>query len=470
MAAVDEGAGQGSSPRRARRRPAGRVRRPAPLISWRLPSGRGATEQPNATDDHVPLTTRFWVAVVVAGVATGLFGALLMFVLFGVEHLVYGHRSTSFEYAVAHSGAVRRVAALAVAGAVGGVAWYLLRRVTPGERAEVDDAIWNGTGELSFRRSLGNGLISELVVGMGASIGRENAPKVLGGAAASVLSGWMGLDAGQRRLLVACSAGAGLACVYNVPLGGALFTAEVLVGTLTLPVILPAILCTGIATATAWVYLPRTATYVGLPDYRFSLTVLVWAILAGPVVGMASVAWVRLIGFVSHHRATGAAAVPASLAAFTAVGLMGIGYPQLFGNGQDMAHDAFVGLGSIGVFGALAALKPVATGLCLGSGASGGLFTPTLSIGAVFGGFLGLAWSSGWGGSPVAAYALVGAAAMIGASMQAPLAAMVLVLELTHTGFGILVPMLAATVGATATARYLDGYSIYSARLPAHVT
>ena len=467
MSPVDAEDGAGS---RRRHHLAPRVRRPAPLISWRLPSGRGATEQPNATDDQVPLTSRFWMAVVAAGVATGLLGALMMFVLFSVEHLVYGHPTTSFEYAVTATGTLRRVAALAVAGAVGGIAWYLLRRATPGERAEVDDAVWNGTGELSFRRSLGSGLISEVVVGMGASMGRENAPKVLGGAAASVLSGWLGLSAVQRRLLVALSAGAGLACVYNVPLGGALFTAEVLVGTISLPVILPAILCSGIATATAWVYLPRYATYVGLPDYRFSVTLLVWAVLVGPVVGLASVGWVRLVGFVSHHRATGAVSVPVSVVAFTAVGLLGIGYPQLFGNGKDMAHDAFLGLGTIGVFGALAALKPIATGLCLGSGASGGLFTPTLSIGAVAGGFLGLAWSTGWGGTPVAAYALVGAAAMIAASMQAPLAAMVLVLELTHTGFGILVPMLAATVGATAVARHVDGYSIYSARLPAHVT
>ncbi|MDE3086193.1 MAG: chloride channel protein [Acidobacteriota bacterium] len=467
MAAGDDEGGTGTP---AGRRLHGRVRRPAPLIAWRLPSGRGATEQPNATDDPVPLTARFWAAVVAAGIATGLLGALMMFVLFSVEHLVYGHPSVGFEYAVAHTGALRRVVALAVAGAVGGIAWYALRRATPGERAEVDDAVWNGTGELSFRRSLGSGLISEVVVGMGASIGRENAPKVLGGAAASVLSGWMGLTAAQRRLLVACSAGAGLACVYNVPLGGALFTAEILVGTISLPVILPAICCSGIATAVAWVYLPRYPTYVGLPDFRFSMPVLVWAILAGPVLGLAAVLWVRLVGFVSHHRTTGAVSVPASVLTFTLVGLMGIAYPQLFGNGKDMAHDAFLGVGTMGTFAVLAVLKPVATGLTLGSGASGGLFTPTLGTGAALGGFLGLAWSTAWGGGPVAVYALVGAAALIGASMQAPLAAIVLVLELTHTGFGVLVPMLGATVGATATARYVDGYSIYSARLPAHVT
>jgi H+/Cl- antiporter ClcA len=149
---------------------------------------------------------------------------------------------------------------------------------------------------------------------------------------------------------------------------------------------------------------------------------------------------------------------------------MGVAYPQLFGNGKDMAHDAFVGVGGIGLFAVLFVLKPIATGLCLGSGASGGLFTPTLSTGAVLGACLGLAWSMLWGGAAPGAFAMVGASAMIGASMQAPLAALALVLELTHSGFSMLVPMMAATVGATVVARYVDGYSIYSARLSAEAT
>lgn len=104
--------------------------------------------------------------------------------------------------------------------------------------------------------------------------------------------------------------------------------------------------------------------------------------------------------------------------------------------------------------------------MCLGSGASGGLFTPTLSTGAVLGGSLGMAVSLAWPGSPSGAFAMVSAAAMIGAAMQAPLAGLALVLELTHSGFGLMVPMMAATVTATAVAFYVDGYSIYSARLP----
>ncbi len=275
-----------------------------------------------------------------------------------------------------------------------------------------------------------------------------------------------GLSAQQRRLLVACGGGAGLAAVYNVPLGGALFTAEVLYGTVSLPIILPALACSWIATATAWIYLPAHATYVGIPGYRFSASLLTWSLIAGPVIGVISSGYIRLIGWVSYHRATGVKVLFAPVLAFGVLGIISIWYPELLGNGKDIAHGAFLGLGSFSLLLALSALKPLVTALCLGSGATGGLFTPTLSTGAVLGGFLGMAWSLAWPGSPSGAYAMVGAAAMIGAAMQAPLAALALVLELTHSGFGLMVPMMAATVTATTIAFYIDGYSIYSARLP----
>jgi H+/Cl- antiporter ClcA len=151
----------------------------------------------------------------------------------------------------------------------------------------------------------------------------------------------------------------------------------------------------------------------------------------------------------------------APVVAFGILGLIGFAYPQLFGNGKDMAHDAFVGADSFSLLLALFILKPLVTAMCLESGASGGLFTPTLSTGAALGGAFGVAWNLLWPGSSSGAYAMVGAAAMLGAAMQAPLASLALVL-----GFQIMVPMLAATVIATAVARYIDGYSIYSARLP----
>jgi CIC family chloride channel protein len=461
-------AGAGDAVRRARARPPGRVRVPPPLISRRLPSGRGATKQPNVTGDgDAALTPVFWVMVVLTGVAAGLLGDVMMWILHGIQHVAFGYHADSFQAAVERVSVARRVVVLLAAGVFGGIAWFALRRYTPGEKSEIDDVVWGEGERLSWRRSLGTSVISEVVIGMGASIGRENAPKLMGGASASVLAGWARLTGGQRRLLMACGGGAGLAAVYNVPLGGALFTAEIMMGAISVPVVLPALACSGIATATSWLFLPDHATDVDVPAYRFSVPLLVWALLAGPLIGLAGVGYARLIGWVSHHQARGRAALAAPAAAFGILGLAAAAYPQLLGNGKDMAHGAFLGIGTLSLLLALSALKPLVTALCLGSGASGGLFTPTLSTGAVLGGAAGIAWGLAWPGSPAGAYALVGAAAMLGAAMQAPLAGLALVLELTHGGFPLLMPMIAATVTATVTARRLDGYSIYTARLRA---
>jgi H+/Cl- antiporter ClcA len=448
--------------------PSERTRLPVPLLKRRMASGRGATEQPNAAGDgDASLNLRFWAALVLTGVAAGVFGALTLLVLFTAQHLAFNYSSGPFEQAVERSSDLRRLIVLLIAGAVASSAWYLLRKYTKGEKSEVDDSIWTGDARLSFRRCLGTGLIADLATAMGASVGREQAPKLMGAASGSVVSGWFGLTTGQRKVLVACGAGAGLAAVYNVPLGGAFFTIEVMLGSAVLSEVLPAIACSFIATLTAWAYLPTHATYVDIPAYHFSATIMVCAIVMGPVIGVLSSGYIRLIGWVSYNRVSGLKMVPAMTAAFGILAVIGFKYPELFGNGKDMAHDALIGQGTLLLLLALFILKPLVTALCLGSGAAGGLFTPTLSTGAAFGGFVGIAWSHLWPGSPVGAFAMVAAAAMIGAAMQAPLTGLAIMLELTRSGFAIMVPMMAATVIATAVSRYIDGYSIYSARLPA---
>jgi CIC family chloride channel protein len=452
-------------------RPSERLRSPQPVIRFRIPSGRGAMEQPNVVGDgDTPLNPRFWLAVVATGIAAGLIGAAFMVLLFNVQYWAFGYHSGSYQAGVEAASPLRRIVSLVIAGVFGGVAWHLVRRYTKGQRSDIDDVVWNGDGRLSLPRSLGTSVISEIVIGMGASIGREAAPKTMGGAAGSLIAGWCGLSTPQRRLLVACGGGAGLAAVYNVPLAGALFTAEIMIGVIALPTVLPALATSAIATVTAWIYLPNHPSYVAIPTYHATTTIIVWALIAGPIVGLAASAYIRIIAWVSHHSVTGRKAIVGPVVAFTILGLIGIHYPQLFGNGKDMAHDAFIGAGSLALFAALFLLKPLITALCLGSSASGGLLTPVLSTGAMLGASRGIIWTHVWPGSPVGAYAMIGAAAMIGAGMQAPLTAVAFVLELTHSGFAIMVPLVIATVIATAVARHVDGYSIYSARLTADHT
>ena len=93
---------------------------------------------------------------------------------------------------------------------------------------------------------------------MGASLGREAAPKQMGALAGSVLAQWAGIPPAQRRLLAACGAGAGIAAVYNVPFGGALFALEVLLGALSLTLVPPALIASMIAAAVSWLFLPTS--------------------------------------------------------------------------------------------------------------------------------------------------------------------------------------------------------------------
>ncbi|GAA3193502.1 MULTISPECIES: chloride channel protein [Streptomyces] len=156
--------------------------------------------------------------------------------------------------------------ALALAGMVAGAGRWLLRRWTGPGGPEVSRALWQDEGRLPLRRSLGTAVLSVVIVGMGASPGREAAPRLAGAALASRLSDWAQLPTAHRRLLAACGAGAGMACVYNVPLGGALLTLEVMLGVLSLRPALPAPATSCLATAVSWLVLP-TGRPTGCPRW-----------------------------------------------------------------------------------------------------------------------------------------------------------------------------------------------------------
>jgi CIC family chloride channel protein len=424
-------------------------------------------EQPNATGDgEAKLTLRFWAALVLTGLVTGQLGALMMGVLVTVQHLAYGPDSFSSE--VRRASWEHRVVVLAIGGLVVGVIGWGLRKWLRGS-TDVDDSVWAGTGDLAFPRSLATGSLSEVAVGVGGSLGQEAAPKLLGAAAGAFLARLTALDAPQRRLLVACGAGAGMGAVYNVPLGGALITAELFYGSLALPIVLPSLVCSAVATIASWLFLDDAVTYPHLPHLISSTSLLVFAALAGPLFGAVAVAFVRGVGWVSHHQLRGNASAFGPMAAFTVLGLATASYPVLLGNGKLLAASTFFSTAHVAVMTlvALVLLKPLITLLCLLSGASGGLFTPVLSTGAALGLLLGEGWAHLWPAAALPAYALVGAAALSGAAMQAPIAATVLVLELTNNSQPVLLPLILATALATTVARYLDGYSVYSARLPA---
>ena len=422
-------------------------------------------EQANVPSRLSDLPGRFWLMAALTGVAAGLGAIVMMATLRTVQHVAFAYHGGEFSTAVAHAADSRTLLVLAIGGLGTGLALWLLQRFFGGTGGEPTAVVWTRSGKLSLWRTLASGLVSEFTVGTGGSIGREAGPQRLGAAAGDALGRAFGLPREQTYLLIAYGAGAGLAAVYDAPLAGAVFAAELYLGTVSLPLLLPALLTSGIATATAWLALPAHAVYsVGrLPNAGVSL--LVFALLLGPVAGAASALYVRLIGWASDHRPKGWRLVVEPLVAFLALGVVALRYPLLLGNGVDLAQFAFTGGGAVLVLGALTLLKPLATATTLRSGATGGLFTPTFSFGAILGAFLGHLWAGVWSGAPGASCAVIAAAAMMGAAMEAPVTAIVFVLELTHSVFGAVVPMLVALVGATVVSRHWNLSSIYSARL-----
>jgi CIC family chloride channel protein len=409
---------------------------------------------------------RFWGLVVIIGTGAGLGGAALLVVLEAVEHASWSYHAGTLLDGVRSTGADHHIVVLLIAGVLAGVGGLLIKRVRGSGAGEISEALWLGDGHLAFWRSQARGLLSIVIVGMGASLGREAAPQFAGAALASSLSERAALPVWQRRLLVACGAGAGMAAVYNVPLGGALFALEVLLGTLALPLVLPALATSLIATAVAWLAVPDRPTY-HLPIYGVSASQIAWAALIGPLAGLLAVGWVHVIARINALKPRRWGRVAAPIAIFTVLGAVSIAYPQLLGNGKDIVQLAFTDRLGIGLVAVLLVLKPLATAGCLGSGAPGGLFTPTLALGVLFGALLGHGWAVIWPGAALGSYAVISGTAVLAAAMQGPLAAIVLMLELTHTSEGLMVPMLLAVTEATIVARLLGAPSIYSARINA---
>jgi len=405
----------------------------------------------------------FWLAVLVTGVGTGLGTAILMDLLYVVQHTLWPGAGMDLLDAASHADWPRHLAVLLAAGLLTGVGQFLLGRLA-GSSIDVTTAIWLQAGRMPSLRTLGSAVLSIVVVGMGASLGREGAPKQAGAVIANAASDAAGLPDETRRLLVACGAGAGFAAAYGVPLGGALFALEVVRRDLAPRFVLPALLTSVIATGVSWLFLPDAPTYQ-IPAYTSSLSVVVWALPAGLVAGVVAVLFVRAVAWADSHRPRGWLRLAAPPLALGLLGAASISFPQLLGNGRDVAELAFTGQVVPWLLLALLLLKPAATLLCLSSGTPGGLFTPSLAVGALLGGVLGYAWSLLWPGAPPGLFALLGAAALVAATTQGPVSTVVLMVELTGHIRSFILPLLLAVTIATLTARLIDARSLYDARL-----
>jgi H+/Cl- antiporter ClcA len=388
--------------------------------------------------------------VLLTGVAAGVAGAALTLVLHLVQHLAYGYADEAFVVGSAQAPPARRVLAMTAGGALVGVGWWVLRRFAQGTPS-VTAALADPRRRLPVFSATADAVLQITAVGAGASLGREGAPRQ----AAAALAGWLAtrfsLDPDRRRTLLACGAGAGLAAVYNVPLGGSLFALEILLRNVTLEDAQIAVVTSGIATAVAWPVVGRQPTYT-VPALSVPWTLIVGSFVLGPPAGLVGWAFRRLTAAAGRRTPTGWRLPVLTTAVFAAVGGVAVVAPLVLGNGKGPAALAFTGGLSATSLAALLVLKPVATAACLRSGAVGGLLTPAVATGAVLGALAGTGWSLLWPGSPTEAFAIVGAAAVLATTQRGPLTATVLAMEFTHSSSILLVPIVIAVGGALALA------------------
>ena len=425
---------------------------------------------PEPSPDSIPSSLRspraalFWLAVLFTGVSAGISAALLTRILQFVQHLAWGGSGTDLLTSVQSTSSLRRVAVLIGAGVVTGLGQIVLKNLSSGNGIDTTAAIWFHAGRLPAVRTLGSALLSVVIVGMGASLGREGAPKQAGAVSANLFAGAFRLSDEQRRLLVACGAGAGMGAAYGVPVGGALFALEVMRGMLALRYVLPAVISSIVAVGVAWLVLPDAPTYL-IPAYRSSASVLVWALLAGPLAGVYSVGYVRLVTWAERHKPKGWQRILTPVIGLGALGILAIWFPEVLGNGKDISQLIFSNQTAPLLLLILMLLKPFATILCIRSGAPGGLFTPSLTAGALLGAILGQGWSLIWPGVPPGFFALLGAGAVLAATTQGPISTVVLIMELTGRDRSFILPLIVIAATATLVARSLDARSIYDARL-----
>ena len=350
-----------------------------------------------------------------------------------------------------------------------------------------------GDGRIGMRSTLVNAWSSLLSIGTGASIGREGAITQLTATFASKWGQFHQWQPYRLRLMVACGAAAGLAAAYNAPIAGALFAALVLVGNFSMNLFAPLVMASVVATMVSrfwfgiepWYELPESIDY----SQAARLSQMGWFLVLGIISGAGGAFFLKSIQ--NAQSATGKYAWPswAKLGlAGLAVGLIALVFPGVWGNGYeitnqilhaDSSETRFTGLIqgsvlsdlqawqiSVVVLAGLLVAKFVATVCTVGAGTVGGVFTPTLflgaGLGAAFGQALGLFDFADE--TPTVAFALVGMGSVLAATTRSPLLAMILIFEISLK-YELMPPLMIGCVMATLVSQKLHKASVYSAPL-----
>jgi CIC family chloride channel protein len=329
------------------------------------------------------------------------------------------------------------------------------------------EAIVIGSGRVPVRASLVKSTAALFSIGSGGSIGREGPMVQLAAVVASLVGRWRKFTGPQLRLLVACGAASGIASAYNAPIAGSFFVAEIILGSIAMESLGPLAVSAVVATLTIRVLTAAQVLY-HVPAFQLNSA---WEM--GPYVVLGLIAGGLAPLFLRSLRQAEEFFLSLKIPLIARLGLGGllvgiiaINVPQVCGNGYSVVVDILNGRLFWTVLLGIFACKWLATMASFGSGAPGGVFTPTLFMGASTGYLFGMAVHFVWpaGAEDPGAFALVGMGAFLSAATRAPVMAVILLFEMTLS-YDIILPLMLCNVIAFYTAKGLMGESLYSAAL-----
>lgn len=441
---------------------------------------------PPSDDDSIEPLALPWLLTLalVVGCITGL-GAVAFRDLIGFVHNLLFLRQVSFSYDASHFTPDSPWGVLVIfVPVVGGllVTW-IVENFAPEAKGhgvpEVMDAIYYKGGIIRPVVALVKSIASAFAIGSGAAVGREGPIIQIGSALGSTLGQLIRMTAGQRITLVAAGAGAGIAATFNTPIGGVLFATELMMPEISVDTFLPVVLATGTATFIGRLFFGADAAFLvpaqlgAIPNQLSSALTLALYALLGALTGVAAAVLIRALHWAEDafdrmpnrylRHASGMLLVGVLMyVLWRSAGhyyVEGVGYASIQATlyGQ-LQGGAFLLL--------LAACKLFATSVSLGSGSSGGVFSPSLFIGAMLGAAIASLISAAVPGAPISApaFAMVGMGAMVGGGTGAAMTAVAMIFEMTRD-YDIVLPMIIAVAVSLGVRRLLSAESIYTLKL-----
>ena len=389
----------------------------------------------------------FFCAVIIVGLLAGIAGLATAGVLRFVEHITYHYSFGTLLAGITGSSPVRRAVGPMVGGALAAVGWWILRRRTEvpplaqtiARRGRIPRLSWSIDATLQV-----------LLVGSGASLGREGAPRQFAAALGDLGTGWLKrLSSRDREILLACAAGAGLGAVYAVPLAGALFSVRIMLNTWHPRAVGAAFLTSSLAVAIG------SAVTGDQPNLEWPIaesTYLVTAhgLMMAPLALAVGLAFNRIMAAARPARPMRTwVLIPALAAAGLVTGICSHWWPELPGNGRSILTVSLASGMTLSAAATILVLKPLLTALYLRAGGAGGMLTPSLATGAAAGSVLVLTinWLAGTH-LHVPAVSLSGAAGVLAVTQGSPIWASIFVWELARPPVWLFFVFLLTACGA----------------------